>query len=96
MGLSPNQAISSSSPIEMCHFVMHYGSKACENFCKIFSYLLVMGLIRGFSPDQAIFSILYIQGSIEYFVLFPLTLGQPEENWLEQFECCITIIRVLV
>ena len=43
----------------MCKAVMYYGSKALENFSKRFfrfSYLLIMRLIEGFRPDEAIFS----------------------------------------
>ena len=43
---------------------MHYGSKAWENICKSFSYLLIMGLIRGFWPHKAIFSILISRGPL--------------------------------
>ena len=35
-GLSPNLPIFSSSSTEMHCFVMHYGIKALENFCKSF------------------------------------------------------------
>ena len=34
-GLSRNVAISSRSSTEMHLFVMHYGTKALKNFCKI-------------------------------------------------------------
>ena len=45
--LIPNMAIFSSSSTEMHLFVMHYGIKALENFCKTFlrfQCLLIMGI----------------------------------------------------
>ena len=53
--LSPNLAIFNSIPIEIYLFVMHYGSKALNHFCKSllkFSSLLIMGSISRLSPVQ--------------------------------------------
>ena len=63
--LSPNQAIFSTSSVEMYNYVVHNGSAPGKFFQKIskFSHLLIRGLMKRLSLKPFLFLLLNIQKS---------------------------------